>query len=423
MKKTTGIVLALILSLCATPLLHAAMEITPRLSVGTEYTDNVRLVSDDAEPGPESDYITSVTPGITIDLSGKPAGLALRYDPSYVDYYDDSYDEYWSHAASANGWWQPGRNTRLSLTHAFLQTEDPIDEYDLTIRRSRNKYMRNTTSAKIDHQFGAENTVYADGRYSSLENDDPTIEDSQNYGGGFGMAYWFNVRWGVDIGGDYYEGRYDDGLDDYSEITGRFRGNCRFNPHLTGFLAYEQTLHRPVEELDPDYDVYDGAAGIDYAIGPTMDLTVGVHYVYLDVEDGDSESMTPVNVSLKKRFQHGSVSLSGEGGYGYTSVTAENLGVYEYYEASLAADYAFTRRLKGDIEGVYGSRDYLETTPRREEDTLRAGCGISFQLLRWMSVRAGYTYRTVDSTIDVDDYVDNRASLTVTLAPEKPYRF
>ena len=69
--------------------------------------------------------ITSVTPGITIDFSGRTAGLALSYDPSYVDYYDDSYDEYWSHAASADGWWQAARNTRLSLTHSLLADGRP----------------------------------------------------------------------------------------------------------------------------------------------------------------------------------------------------------------------------------------------------------------------------------------------------------
>ena len=227
----------------------------------------------------------------------------------------------------------------------------------------------------------------------------------------------------MEVGANYDQGRYDDGLDDYYEVTGRLRANHRFNPHLTGFLVYEHTLHRPEEDIDPDYDVYDGAAGVDYAIGPTTDLTAGIHYVYLDEDEGDSESTIPVNFSLTRRFQRGSISLAGEGGYAYTTATAENLGTYEYYEAGLSADYTFTRRLTGDIEGVYGSRDYLETTPRREDDTLRFGCGLSFHLLRWMSVRAGYTYRAVDSTIDADDYKENRASLMVTLAPDQPYRF
>lgn len=422
MKKTTGIALAVSFFLWSGTCLQAAMDVTPRITAQTEYTDNVRLDPEDLVDT-ESDYITTITPGVTIAFSGRTAGLELSYDPSYVEYHDDSFDDYWSHFALADGWWQSGRNTRWSLTHAFLQTEDPIDNEDLTIRRSRETYMRNTTTARVDHQFGVDNTLYADGLYSFLENDDPTIEDSRYYGGGAGATYWLNVRWGMEAGADYYEGRYDDGLDDYYEVSGRIRGNHRFNPHLTGFLAYEHTLHRPEEDIEPDYDVYDGAAGIDYAIGPTMDLSLGIHYVYLDVDEGDSESFTPLSVSLTKRFRQGSISLTGEGGYAYTSVASENLGVYEYYDAGISADYAFTRRLSGDVEGVYGYRDYLDTDPSREEDIVRAGCGLSFQLMSWMSMRAGYTFRMVDSTIEEDEYKENRVSLSVTLAPAQPYRF
>jgi hypothetical protein len=64
---------------------HAAMEITPRVSAGAEYTDNVRLSPETRT----SDIISTVTPGITLDISGRPAGLTLDYAPSYVDYADE----------------------------------------------------------------------------------------------------------------------------------------------------------------------------------------------------------------------------------------------------------------------------------------------------------------------------------------------
>ena len=80
---------------------HAAMEITPRVSAGVEYTDNVGLTPDNTE----SDTITTVTPGITLDLSGRPAGLTLSYDPSYVNYADGTYEDYWRHLATGSGWW------------------------------------------------------------------------------------------------------------------------------------------------------------------------------------------------------------------------------------------------------------------------------------------------------------------------------
>ena len=56
----------------------------------------------------------------------------------------------------------------------------------------------------------------------------------------------------------------------------------------------------------------------------------------------------------------------------------------------------------------------------REDDIFRAGCGLSFELLRWLSMRAGYLYRTVDSTDDVNDYKENRVSLLFTVQPPQP---
>ena len=82
MKKTFQVVFAVIILLCTTTNLGAVVEITPRLSVGTDYTDNVRLEPDNTE----SDYITTVTPGITLNMYGRAAGLALSYDPGYVTY-------------------------------------------------------------------------------------------------------------------------------------------------------------------------------------------------------------------------------------------------------------------------------------------------------------------------------------------------
>ncbi|BBO88601.1 outer membrane beta-barrel protein [Desulfosarcina ovata] len=397
----------------------AEVIIMPHLSTGIEHTDNLYLAPDSEE----SDTITTVSPGVTVEFSGRTAALSASYAPSYTMYDKLENSDYWEHAVGLTGWWQATRHLRWEASHDYLRTEDPVSEEDLTIRRSIDVHTRNTTSTRMHYQFGVENTLYADGSYSSLDNDDPTIIDSKEYGGGAGVTYWFNVRWGLDVGTDYSEAKYDDGLDDYTEIGGRSRLNHRFNPHFTGFLEYQYTRHRPDEGTEDDYKVHGSGIGFDYAVDPTMDFSMSVHYLIRDQQDGENETETPVNLSLNKRFQRGSISLSGAGGYDYTAVTAENLGVYMYYEAAIAADYAFTSRLAGDLNGTYGYHDYQETTPHRKDDVFRAGCGLSFQVLRWLSMRAGYTYRTVSSTVDTNDYKENRVSLMLTLAPPRPYRF
>ena len=422
MRKTSLAALAaMILFLCTTTNLHAEIRLTPRLSSGVEYTDNFFLTNDNPGSEKESEWITTITPGVTLDITGRTADLSLSYDPRYTMYDKYSDRDYWSHAAGLIGTWRTTRHLNMELTHDYLKTEDPIDEDDLTIRRGRNPYTRNTTSARIDYQFGADNTAYVDGLYSFLENEDPTIEDSERYGGSAGVIYWFNIRWGIDLGAEHYRAEYED-ADDYEDIAGRIRLNYRFNPHFTGFTAYRHTLHQFDDDVN-DYKIYDGSIGFEYAINPSTDFSVEVHYFVRDFDETQDESETPVNFNLTKRFQHGSLSLSGEGGYDRTTVSAENLGYYVYYGADLAADYEFNTRLSGDILAGWTYRDYKDEIPPRQDDVYRAGCGLSFQLLRWLSARLGYTYRSVESNIEENDYVENRGSLLFTIAPPQPYRF
>lgn len=396
---------------------HAAVEITPRLSTGTEYTDNVGLTPDDTR----SDTIATVTPGITVDISGRPAGLILSYDPSFVAYADNTYDNYWHHQADGTAWWQPLKSTRLEAGDSYVRTEDPISEDDLTVRRTRNPYTRNSTTARVDHRFGDENNAYLDGLYSFLENEDPGIEDSRRFGGSAGVGYWFNVRWGLDADASWYRGEYEES-EDFSDLKGSLRLNHRFNPHFTGFAGYAHT-HHAYDDNGDDFQIYDGSIGFDYAIDKTMDLGMSVHYFTRDIKDRHDQSSTPVNLNFAKRFKRGSIGIDGEGGYDYTTTSAENLGYYIYYQGGLRADYEFTRRLSGDADALYAYRDYKDTADDRQDDIFRAGGGLSFRLLSWLSARAGYRYRMVESTIDANDYTENRVSLSLTVTPGAVWRY
>ena len=191
----------MILSLCTATSLEAAIELTPRLNAGVEYTDNFFLTNDNPGSEKESEWITTISPGLTLDITGRAAGLSINYDPVYNMYDKYSDRDYWSHAANLTGTWQTTRHLSMEIVNDYLYTEDPIDEEDLTIRRSRNPYTRNTTSARIDYLFGAENTAYVDGLYSFLENEDPAIDDSVRYGGGGRFYLLDKHQMGIRIGG------------------------------------------------------------------------------------------------------------------------------------------------------------------------------------------------------------------------------
>jgi len=397
------------------------MEITPRLNTSVDYTDNFFLSNDSIGSEQESEWITIITPGITLDITGRNAGASFSYDPGYTMYNRYSDDDYWRHAANFTGGWQPTRHLAFELTDDFLRTEDPIDPDDLTVRRGRDAYTRNTSGARMDYQFGANHSTFIEGSYDFLDNEDPLIEDSQRYGGAAGLVYWFGIRWGVDIGADFYRAEYDES-DDFHDFIWRIQLNRRFNPHFMGFVGYTHTFHQFDDDVN-DYKVYDGSVGFEYAINPTTDLALSIHYFVRDFDETEDEAETPVNVSFSKRFRRGSIGLSGEGGYDRTTVSAQNLGYYIYYGGLAQADYTFTRRISADIEAGYTRRDYKDAIPRRKDDVLRAGCGLSAQILPWLSARLGYAYNSVESTLETNDYVENRGALTFTIAPPQPYRF
>ncbi len=402
---------------------HAGVEITPRIRGGIEYTDNYFLSNDNPGSEKESEWITSVSPGLGIDITGRALDLSLNYEPSYTMYDKYSDNNYWEHAADVTGTWRVTRHTEASLDYAFLRTEDPIDEEDLTIRRERDPYDRHTAEARIDYFFGAENSLYALGDYSRLDNEDPTMEDSSEYGAGAGIVYWFNINWGLELNIHQTMAEYEES-DDFGETVGLIRFSYRSNRSLTGYLQYEHTDHRYDEEIEEsDYRIYDGAVGIEYAIDHSMDAIVEVHHFIRDMADGENESHTPVNLTFTKRFTQGSVTLDAEGGYDYTTAAAENLGYYIYYGGSLEADYNFTRHISGDLAIGYTYNDYTDEIPEREDDVYRAGCGLSFQLSSWVTTRFEYAFNAIESNIEDNDYRENRGAFFITIAPPQPYRF
>ena len=165
---------------------------TPRLSVGEEFTDNVFLSSNDTT---ETDFITTVTAGLSLELLWKTAGVGLSYDPSYAFY--DEYDENntWRHRADLSAWALLSKDTRVDLRDSFVNTEDPLSEADITairtqdprlpvdtgIRRGRNRYSSNFADVNFSHQFGPADNFRIGYSYTLLENDDSTIEDSRTH--------------------------------------------------------------------------------------------------------------------------------------------------------------------------------------------------------------------------------------------------
>ncbi|RLC29662.1 MAG: hypothetical protein DRH32_07005 [Deltaproteobacteria bacterium] len=404
----------------------ANVDFLPRISVSEEYTDNLNL--DDSDE--KDDFITTVSPGFTLNIDDRSRGMNLSYDAGYSFY--DEYDQYngWRHNADFTGWAYGSRNTRLEITDTFLYTKDPEDDYDEdnTMRRDRNVYYTNSAGVSVTHQFGESDTIRLGYVYSILENDDETLEDNSRHTPSVSLTYWFVPRqWRLETGMEYTRGEFTGSpaagelSDDLDQWVGNIRVIRVVSRNFEVFAAYTHTLV-DYEGQEVDYQIYDPSVGFSCAWGEDAALSLSVGYYLQDRERGDDESGMSIDGDIGKTwsFRRSSISLTGASGYEQSYFGSENLGFDVYYMAGLSARHEFSRHVTGDVFSSYRRDKYTETEDNRRDDTTEAGCGITAQLNRWLSTRLGYTFRNVESDDRDAEYTENSIVLTFTLAPSSP---
>ena len=408
---------------------------TPRISVSEEYSDNIYLSS----RFKEHDYITSITPGFTLDFPGQRGGATISYDPSFVFYKRDTDNNTTRQSAQFSLWNNLWKNTRLEFNNSYLRTEDPLEDEDFfletgesltepdhTVRQSREPYYINTTSLNLTHQFGAADFFRMGYVFGLRQNDNPTDDDNKSHSPSIGLTYWFLPDMAVETNLAYTKAEYsgsDDPSDDSKEWEGSLRLIKRFSRHLEGFINYNHTImdYKGDEE---DYQVFDPSIGINYAISDDTRLNIGIGYFIQDRENSDGDSGLSLTGDLGKTwdFKRGSIDLTGVIGYDEANLGAENLGFEKYYQLEGSAEYNFSRRLSAHINYSYRRDKYVDTNDNRTDRTSRFGTGSRYAPAVWIFFSLDYRYNTVSSTDRDEEYDENRVVFSVSLSPEKPWR-
>jgi hypothetical protein len=430
-KKTTLLLcgeLFFLLLLCWPSVCYAEPQssLTPSISASEEYTDNVFLSDDNTQ----TDWITSVTPGLRYNLVGKNNTLMLSYAPtfSYYDKYSDLNTV--RHNASAEAALQLAQHTAFTIRNVFVRTEEPISREEVedeTVNRSREPYYTNTATAEIAHEFGSSDMFRLQYTDTLRDNEAPDEEDSKSHNGLINLIYWFQPHLGIDTQVAYTRGEFSDGSDDFDRWYGYLRLIKRFDPHLDVFVRYAHT-YLDFDGETEDYQVYDASIGIDYAPTATTSLSLGAGYFIQDIERGqgadesEEEDGGTLNAILRKTWKHGGIDLTGETGYRQSYFGAENLGFDKYSRIVVSARHRFTQDFSGNISGSYREDTYTETIDDRKDDTWVGAVGLGYQPRPWLTAGLQYAYRERDSDIDINDYNENSVMLTITLTPTRPVR-
>ena len=426
----------------------AQLNYTPRASVEGKYTDNVFLTNDDTE----DDFITTLSAGFTAELVGRTSGLEFSFDPNYAFYQE--FDEFndWGLLSDLRAWTNPSRATRFEVTNSFIRTTDPLgredriaavggrveETGDTTVRRGREPYYSNRARLDASHQFGREDRVYAGFLYGLLRNDDDQVEDNDEYRPSAGLDYWFTQKFGGQFFGEFTRGEFSsrsDSIDaptsDFDNWLGTLRLLGRMTRHFSLFFQYDQVYRDFDNDEESDYIVYAPSAGFTYDITEDMYLRLGLGYYWQEFKNDKNQEDPFLNGEISKtwNFQRGSINLTGLSGITQNDFGAQNIGFEQFAAIRGSAEYNFTRQITADIGAYYRYAHSPAQTDEEDVDDLdtnqyRASAGISYVPTRWMTLRLRYEFNKYSSSDgDLDDTTENRGLLTITLAPDQPWRF
>ncbi|MCK4487022.1 MAG: outer membrane beta-barrel protein [Desulfobacterales bacterium] len=385
-----------------------------RISVSETYDDNINLEKDNKE----DDWITSITPGLTLTIMTEETEVNLDYDLSFVSYARNEENNTVRHSLTLSGLKgiPIAEHITLDLDESFQVSEDPIEisEYVTSERRSRERYYRNTAGGRINYHFGEGDFFYAGFHHILLENDDPSLEDSQQYRPMAGFTYWFDIRNGVSLDYSYTRGEFDVS-EDFDQHRSTATYTHRFSPRTQTNLSYSYDSF-DYEGIKEDYVVHSSSLGLSHQLTEQVSGSISGGYYVQDREHSDDTSGFTGDASLDGtfRFEKGALTLNSSTGYRQQYFEAENLGFSKYRRASATLTYRPLEKLTTSLSGSYWRDDYQETAPERKDNTWQSSAGLSYRLFRWLSGSLSYQYRQMDSSIGANDYIDNRVTLTLT---------
>jgi len=379
---------------------QAAFEVQPRLTVREEFTDNLFL--DDRDE--ESDFITTINPGILLRYQARLLELDLDYGLNILQYlHHDEKDE-----TSLSD------TQRVQLRGIFLPGQDfsvtVLDEYQrVTIDSRRQVDEDNPFVNKSNRNRLVVNPEYRSRRFVTFE---PTL------------GYRFEKL-------DYDDPEGDDS--DSHEVYLDLRQQLNSKVDVT--LGTRQLFYR-TDVGDEDYDRLDVTGRLDYRLSPALTLRAGGGSGWIDYRDLGNEQSLLWDLALDyqpgSRWQAGlayreDFSQSVNEGLTRSKRLEAAFNYFERLPTSLLLyaekqDYQTEDREDRSVGGnfkltiPFASRLVLDLTSEasvwrflpEDEDAFRYGAGLAASYrFKIGTLTAGYRYRASDSDLDENDYRNN----------------
>ncbi|MBN1592713.1 MAG: outer membrane beta-barrel protein [Candidatus Coatesbacteria bacterium] len=364
-------------------LAKGAFTLRTSLEVTGEYERNPLLLSDEekeeADYTVNEGYVARYSPEIELDYTAGIGDFRLLYTPSYRTYYVSGrkHTSYRTHVGAFGG--------ELYITdNLSLFLEDSLSDSDVgTQSWSDNPYLdsrrfENSASEKLEFRPGRR-LVFMLGHRTSVKWHRKEEEEYRNREENFALG-----SVGANLGHSTQVGIIGDwGLIDYETSDS---SDDRFEYSARGYV------NRDLRGLDT---VVRAEAGF---------VTTELKHRN-DLEDDSRD--------CKRSSFTGSLSISRDLGRNTRALLAADSGYWsseeyagEYYLTTTVRTsirHIFLDRVETFLDGRVQRRRYERGNDRRDY-VYRLSATAGYRFLKWLSLRAGYTFAKVDSTIQTYEY-------------------
>ena len=388
---------------------NAAYKFEPHIKISEEYNDNIFL----ADQNEESDYITTVSPGLRLQIKRKYFLADLDYSLNFKKFQSNTaLDE------------EKIEDVQRALMSA---TFFPENDFTLDLRDQISRVVINDRNPAVAENDFLDKTnlnhftATPQYRWRAL----PTFTAT--------LSYRFDLL-------DYRAPEAQDSVEHRYrlELLKDLRGKRQVG------LAGTFTDYR-ADNNNNDYQVKSATALVTQQFGPRWDLKVEGGYARIELENEvDGRDVTVGSLDLAGEIaKNTALTLNGQ----RTFVPSADAGVRQRSEASLNLDYAALNQFTLALVAWEDKYLELDRTDRwagsrlrwgwpllrhltlvlsgealqydfqpQDEQGLRTGGGASFEYaLRKGLISLGYTLRKNDSDIDLNDYTNNIVGLSISL--------
>lgn len=354
------------------------MAIHPYLTLSEAYSDNVFFVKE----GKAHDFITTLAPGVYLELPVRAHTLSLNANMAYTAYEKYSSQDTVDYSVSGKGNFELGSLFNLKLSDTYMHSHEPASSSATGVIE------------KFDNNAATASLTYLLANVSKVR-----------------LEYTMN-NWSYET--EKFRSRAEDLVSAYIYY--------RIMPKTSVFLEYD---FKDVSFYDKsnglDNKVESGFLGFTWEPSVKSSVTIKGGYLWKDFDLSSQGSVNTWTASVDANYHFSdftSIKLIASRNVNESAI----LGTTYYITTGLSGELTqkFLERLLGVARGSYWVDKYSNSivgqAEARKDKTASAGLGVRYFLLRWLESDLDYNHANKISNVSGINYTENREMLSVKAA-------